>query len=272
MHNLFWAEESGLPANDRGLAYGDGLFETLRMEGVRGALLSRHIERMARDAGRLGIPVSRNELKEVCAQAADRFSASYQSAGWVLKLVLTRGSGGRGYRPDAAMKPNLLVSSAGLPPPVSPSGVTVDFSRVTLTVNPLFAGIKSLNRIEQVMAAQEIGDHLYEVIMCNHEGHLVEGSRTNLLLKTPSGWVSPPGPSLAVAGVMRQWVFDRLRERGEPVSERHLTVADISGSDCLGLFLLNSVSGVVPVRECAGHHLPVDGGLATICDLLETLE
>jgi 4-amino-4-deoxychorismate lyase len=272
MHNLFWADESGLPANDRGLAYGDGLFETLRMEGTRGTLLTRHLERMARDGGRLGIPVSRNELKDVCAQAAERFAAHYQNAGWVLKLVLTRGAGGRGYRPDSGMRPNLLVSATGLPAPATSSGVAVDLSRVTLTVNPLLAGIKSLNRLEQVMAAKELNDHLYEVVMCNREGHLVEGTRTNLLLRTPNGWVSPPGPTLAVAGVMRQWVLERLRERGEPVSERHLTMADVSGPDCLGLFLLNSVSGVVPVREFAGHHLPVDDGLATICDLLETLE
>ncbi|HTN33565.1 MAG TPA: aminotransferase class IV [Marinobacter sp.] len=271
MINLFWADECGLPANDRGLAYGDGLFETIRMEGVRGALLARHLERMSRDAGRLGIAVSRNELKEVCAKAAERFSGRYQD-GWVLKLLLTRGAGGRGYRSEVGMRPNLLVSGAVLPPPVSPLGVAVDLSRVALTVHPLFVGIKSLNRLEQVMASREINDSLFEVVMSNHEGHLVEGTRTNLILKIPDGWITPPKSSLAVAGVMRQWVLDSLHERGESIVERPLTMADVLDPGCRGLFLLNSVQGVVPVREFAGHHLPVDSGLATICNLLETLE
>lgn len=271
MYNLFWADECGLPANDRGMAYGDGLFETIRMEGGRGALLTLHLERLCRDAGRLGIAISRHELRDVCTQAIKRFAGSFQGAGWVLKLTLTRGAGGRGYRPDDNMKPNLLVSGAALPPPVSPLGVAVDLSRITLTVNPLFAGIKSLNRLEQVMAARELNESLFEVIMSNSEGHLLEGTRTNLILKTQDGWVAPPRPSLAVVGVMRQWVLDRLRERGECVSEQALIMADVLKPGCR-LFLLNSVLGVVPVRDFAGHHLPVDSGLATICDLLETLE
>jgi 4-amino-4-deoxychorismate lyase len=148
MVNLYWADENGLPANDRGLAYGDGLFETIRMQGSRGALLTRHLERMSRDAGRLGIAVSCNELKNLCMQAAKRFSDKYQDTGWVLKLILTRGSGGRGYRPDVGMRPNLLISGTPLSQSISSPGVAVDLSRVTLTVHPLFAGMKSLNRLE----------------------------------------------------------------------------------------------------------------------------
>ncbi|MCM0611634.1 aminotransferase class IV [Marinobacter sediminum] len=272
MVNLFWADEGGLPANDRGLAYGDGLFETIRMEGGCGVLLSRHLERLVRDAGRLGIALSRGDLRAICSEASARFAGSFDGGDWVLKLTVTRGAGGRGYRPDSGMKPNLLVSSGALPPMDYPSGVAADFSRVPITVNPLFAGIKSLNRLEQVMAARELDDSLFEVIMSNSEGHLLEGTRTNLLLKTKDGWVTPPRSSLAVAGIMREWVLERLRDRGEQVSERPLMPEDLIGAECLGLYLLNSVLGVVSVRSLAGHDLPVDGGLATICNLLETLE
>ncbi|MBW7470263.1 aminotransferase class IV [Marinobacter sp. F4218] len=272
MLNLFWADEAGLPANDRGLAYGDGLFETIRMEGRQGVLLSRHINRLVRDAARLGITVSGSELKSVCARAADRLSGGFDGAGWILKLTLTRGGGGRGYRPDSAMVPNLMVSGTSPPPQTDPAGVVADFSRVPLTVNPLFAGIKSLNRLEQVMAARELDDRLFEVIMSNSAGHLVEGTRTNLLVKVRDRWVTPPGASLAVAGIMREWVLERLRERGEHVEERPLTTDDILGPDCRGLFLLNSVLGVVPVRTLADHDLPVETGLATIFNPFELLE
>ncbi len=271
MLNLVWADEGGLPANDRGLAYGDGLFETVRMQGQQGVLLSRHLMRLVRDAARLGIVVSREELSDVCAQAAQRWADSFDN-GWVLKLILTRGAGGRGYRPDDSMRPNLLVSATSLPPEPDAEGVVADFSRVPLSVHPMFAGIKSLNRLDQVMAARELHDGLFEVIMSNHDGYLVEGTRTNLLLKTRDGWVTPPVSSLAVAGVMREWLLERLRERGESVLERPLAIADLTSPHCQGLFLLNSVFGVVPVRRLADQDLPVDCGLATIVhphDLLE---
>jgi 4-amino-4-deoxychorismate lyase len=269
---LYWADEGGLPADDRGLSYGDGLFETIRMSGQKGVLLSRHLERMVRDAGRLGIEVSRKELANVCVEAAQRFADRFRVDGWILKLTLTRGSGGRGYRPDPGMEPNLLVSASPLPPSPDPGGVAVDFSKVPLAVNPLLTGIKSLNRIEQVLAAAELGPSLFEVIMADADGNLVEGTRTNLLLRQDGCWVTPPASSLAVAGVLRQWLLERLRQRGETVTERPVTINDVLGPDCQGLFLLNSVLGIVPVRTIAGHDLPVESGLATIFNPLETLE
>ncbi|WP_372996787.1 aminodeoxychorismate lyase [Marinobacter sp.] len=269
---LFWADEGGLPADDRGVAYGDGLFETIRMAGQKGVLLSRHLERMVRDAQRLGINVTRKDLANVCLEATQRFGERFGEEGWILKLVLTRGSGGRGYRPDPGMEPHLLVAGSPLPPMPDNSGVVVDFSKVPLSVNPLLAGIKSLNRMEQVLAAAELGPSLFEVVMADRDGNLVEGTRANLLLRQGGSWVTPPASSLAVAGVLRQWVLERLRQRGEPVVERPVTVEDVLGPDCQGLFLMNSVLGIVPVRTIAGHDLPVDTGLATIFNPLETLE
>ena len=98
MFRLFWADESGLPADDRGLAYGDGLFETIRMVEQKGVLLSRHLERMVRDAGRLGIEVSRRDLANVCVQAAQRFAGRF-----------------RGGRLDSQTDPDQGQRWAGLP-------------------------------------------------------------------------------------------------------------------------------------------------------------
>ncbi|MEH6561371.1 MAG: aminotransferase class IV, partial [Marinobacter sp.] len=99
-----------------------------------------------------------------------------------------------------------------------------------------------------------------------------EGTRTNILIKELEGWVTPPAKSLAVTGIMRQWVLEKLRSRGEVVVERSLDIGDVMGSQCLGVYLLNSVMGVVPVRCLAGQDLPVGDGLATIFNPLELLE
>lgn len=270
--NVVWADESGLSANDRGLCYGDGLFETIRMQGRQGALLGRHLRRLAADAQRLGILIEPIELNNACRVAAERYADQFAGHGWVLKLILSRGPGGRGYRPAAKTQPQLLISAGDLPALPSASGVAADYSTVMLTVNPLLAGMKTLNRLEQVMAARDLTESVFELIMCDQSGHPVEGTRTNLLVKTATGWATPPVSAVAVAGVMRQWVLECLRGRAERVEERALTPDDITAPKCQGLYLLSSVLGVVPVNRLAGIGLPVAGGLATICDLLTTLE
>lgn len=198
------------------------------------------------------------------AQALARYADQYGGGDWVLKLTLTRGSGGRGYRPDPGMKPHLMISHFAAPASADPAGVVVDFSRIPLTVNPLFAGIKSLNRLEQVMAARELRGDLYEVLMSNRDGQVVEGTRTNLFIRSGETWITPPAATLAVAGVMRRYVLDRLHSAGHEVREAPLQLDDLVGPQCRGVWLTNSVLGVVPVRNLAGHDLPVDQGLATI--------
>ncbi|GGC74429.1 aminodeoxychorismate lyase [Marinobacter halophilus] len=264
MFHLYWADEGGVPAGDRGLAYGDGLFETMSVTGDRPPLLAYHLDRLSRDAGRLAIPAARSELEKVCSQALARYSGHYGARPWVLKLTLTRGSGGRGYRPEPGIQPNLVISHSTAPAPADTDGVVVDFSRVPLTVNPLFAGIKSLNRLEQVMAARELRGEIYEVLMSNRDGHVVEGTRTNLFVRSGDAWITPPSATLAVAGVMRRYVLDRLHTAGEEVREAPLSLVDLVGERCQGLWLTNSVLGVVSVRNLAGHDLPVDQRLATI--------
>lgn len=286
MVNVVWAEESGLAANDRGLAYGDGLFETIRMQGRRGALLGRHQRRLLADAERLGISVTHEALSRACQLAAERYAPEFgeegdahfgtaggpANGGWVLKLILSRGAGGRGYRPDSNSRPQLLISAGPLPPLPPLTGVVAGIAQQRVTVNPQLAGMKTLNRLEQVMAARELTDGVFELIMRDHNDCLVEGTRTNVLVKTSAGWITPPATALAVSGVMRQWVLDCLRRRGEPVLERSLRLADLRAPACKNLYLLSSVLGVVPVYQLADAHLPVSGGLATICDLLTTLE
>ncbi|MBZ0333849.1 aminodeoxychorismate lyase [Marinobacter sp. AL4B] len=272
MVTLYWAEDGVFPPSDRGLAYGDGLFETIRVDGGNAHLINYHLDRMIRDAARLRIPIHRAELERLFHQALKRYSDHYSGSSWVLKLTLSRGSGGRGYRPTPDMQPNLLISHAAMPALAPNTGVAVDFSRVPLTVNPLFSGMKSLNRIEQVMAASELQDGVFEMLMANAEGHIVEGTRTNLFIETDHGWCTPSPDSVAVLGVMRRYVMERLRANAEEVHEAPVLLEDMFASTCRGVYLTNSVQGVVSVRTLAGQDLPVTGRLATICGSTPTME
>lgn len=273
MLNLIRADSSDVPAGDRGLAYGDGLFETIRMQGRRAVLRSLHLDRIVSDAVRLDIPVERADLDAAITRAGAEHEAALGNGSWVLKLILTRGSGGRGYRLPAECRPSLVVSVSPMPLlPDQVGGVVADFSTFPLTVNPQLAGIKTLNRLEQVMASREFTGREFELIMKDNAGNLVEGTRTNLFVGLGSDWLTPPASSLAVAGVMREYLIGCLRASGREVREQILAPAVLSAPEFRGLYLVNSVMGIIPVRKLGAVDLPVGGGLETICDPLKTLE
>jgi len=269
---VVYADSEKVPASDRGLAYGDGLFETVRMSGQQAVLRRHHLNRIVSDAGRLGIAIDYAVLDRELSRAAKNLRPEGGTGSWILKMILTRGSGGRGYRlPDAA-EPKLIISAASMPPMPAPGGVIARRASFPLTVNPRLAGIKTLNRLEQVMASREFTGAEWELIMSDSAGNLVEGTRTNLLARVGEEWVTPPVASIAVAGVMRQYAMEHLQAAGQRVAERSLPTGIDSHPGFRGLYLLNSVSGIVAVRSLDAVDLPVDGTLATICDPLETLE
>jgi len=270
--NVISSSAECVSATDRGLSYGDGLFETIRMEGDRAVLLSRHLQRMVADAAVLGIVVTESELRDAVRVAVATHAGTFSSGSWVLKLVLTRGSGGRGYRPAAEGVPNLVVSASAMPPLPGPEGVAAGLSDFPLTVNPRLAGIKTLNRLEQVMASRELTDELYELVMCGADGRLVEGTRTNVLMKLSDRWVTPPREQLAVAGVMRGHVMDYLVHQGEAVEYSTIPLSMLRDAGCQGLYLMNSVMGIVPVRKFDDLDLPVNDALATIFNPLDLVE
>lgn len=272
MLNIIRPDSDGVAVADRGLAYGDGLFETIRMRGQKAVLRSLHLDRMVADAGRLGIPVRREDLDAEIARSGRESAPRYRGGDWVLKLVLTRGVGGRGYRLPAECEPSLIVTSSAMPALPDPGGVVVALAQFPLTVNPRLAGIKTLNRLEQVMASREFSGEEFELIMADTDGNLVEGTRTNLVARLESEWITPPVRDLAVAGVMRQHALDCLRAAGHRVLEQAIPPSVLSSPALRGLYVLNSVIGVAPVRRMDGVDLPVDDGLETICDPLQTLE
>lgn len=265
MVSILLASEALLSPADRGLAYGDGLFETLRVSSGRAELVCGHRRRMLKGAAQLGIPFAVEDFDRALALG---LNACPGKTG-VIKLLLTRGSGGRGYRPPESPQPLLLVSVHELPARPSPAGVKAVISTVPLSVNPLLAGLKTLNRLEQVLASREIPADAYEAVMLNEAAELVEGTRTNLLYLWKDQWHMPPLRSLAVAGVMLEYVGQCLAQSGETITEQALTKPMLTDASFGGLLLLNSVAGPVPVTRLDALQLPVSGRLATITGLTD---
>lgn len=221
---------------DRGLAYGDGLFETLRIHAGRAVWWNAHCARLARGAVRIGIPLPDATAirSHVDALIADRSDD-------VLKIVLTRGVGGRGYAPPVDPQPTLILSLYDLPPPTPAAGIVVRWCRTRLAIQPALAGIKHCNRLEQVLARAEWNEkHFHEGLMRDTEGFVVCATAANLFVLRDNQWWTPPVARCGVAGVCRGWL---LVNAG--ASERRLTVADVETADAV--FLSNAVRGILPV-------------------------
>ena len=232
--------------DDRGLAYGDGLFETIRIHRHRLLLPDLHLDRLARGAEHLRIAYDRNQLAQDVQSLGDRFPE------WgVLKILLTRGSGGRGYRPAPDNRPRCILTLHPLPDygdSRPEEGVEVFVCRQRLALQPALAGLKHLNRLEQVLASLEWpDDSLREGLMLDMEDNVIEGTRSNLFWAEGGTLHTPALDRCGVDGVMRQHL---MHELGHVQQTRPSPLAKILGAD--EVFLCNSVFGVWPVT--AVHH------------------
>lgn len=263
---------AALPVDDRGLAYGDGLYETIRVAAGRSPLVELHMQRLLRGADVLQMPVDIDAIEaELRAFMAAQLAAGRGDC--TVKLLLTRGSAGRGYRPLPEAQPRRLLLA--FPPAAWPAANTVDGialyeCALRLSINPTLAGIKHLNRLEQVLARGEWDDDRHaEGLLCDVEGRVIEGTMSNLFLVHDGVLVTPRLHRCGVGGVMRGFLIARALALGIPVSERDVVRADLDAAD--ELFICNSNIGAWPVRELAARRFvpgPVTRRMQAEVDIL----
>ena len=238
---------SEIPVADRGLQYGDGLFETIRVSNGRCRHWMLHLARLRRGCEALGIRMPDPELLKTEAR---RLLASGDFQEVILKLIVTRGSGGRGYAPRNMLPPSRLFSVHPLPRYPAhwfKRGVRARFCDMRLSRQPRLAGIKHLNRLEQVLARQEWGSEFAEGIMLDEQGNVVEGVMSNLFALIDGRLVTPPLEQCGVAGVVREWLLQRSDAIDREVVEAPLRPEMLL--DAEALFFTNSVIGVWQVAE-----------------------
>lgn len=245
-----------LPVLDRGLHYGDGLFETLAVKDGRIGLLQSHLERLQEGCVRLGLPMPPVEMlkTELLAAASGETRA-------VLKLMVTRGEGGRGYRPPAEPRSRRILLRypwPEYPAAWSRDGVHVRICATRLAEQPRLAGMKHLNRLEQVLARAEWNeaDGYQEGLMLDAGSRVVEGTMSNVFAVTREGVLLTPDLSRAgVAGVMRRHILEQAAEAGVQIRVAELRLTELM--QVHEIFLCNSLIGVWPVAELDGHKYAV---------------
>lgn len=240
-------ETGGIAIDDRGLQYGDGLFETMAASDGRIRNFDLHMARLEEGCRRLGLPMpSPGLIGEECGRVLEGLGNC------TVKLILTRGPGPRTYRPPAEPSVTRIVSSAApkprgdaLPP------LVVRFCQTRLGQNPKLAGIKHLNRLEQVLACAEWDDpEVGEGLMLSMDGRLVCATAANVFLVAGGRLVTPEIRDCGVAGVMRQVVLNAAAALGIPASIEDVRPDALDSAD--EVFVTNAVAGIRPVGELMG--------------------
>ena len=240
-------------ATDRGLHYGDGLFETIEIFQGQPVFLQQHLARLKTGCQRLKIPFPAEVLllDEIAQLSKDVEHG-------VIKLMLTRGSGGRGYRqPDTVQVTRVVALHPypDYPEHYKTTGIKVRFCQYRLGLNPILAGIKHNNRLEQVLARAEWQDEFQEGLMLNLNEHVIEGTMSNLFVLKDQAIYTPEIKLSGIKGIMRQIIIELARQNNIALQEALLTREFVQAAD--EIFLTNSVMGIWPVKSLEDKIYPV---------------
>ena len=241
-------------ADDRALQYGDGLFETVAVRDGAPRLWPYHVERLQTGAVRLGLPApAEATLRSELLGALDQ--AQTDRGRCVAKILFTAGQGPRGYRRAGSAPATLLTGIADaqrLPDAWYRDGVVLRLCTTRLAAQPQLAGMKTLNRLEQVLARNEWSDEsVFEGITLDADDRVICGTMSNVFLVSGQALVTPAITRCGVSGVMRRHVLALLDGARFDREVRDVDAAELWAAD--GVFISNSQFGILPVRRCGRH-------------------
>lgn len=252
-----------IDVTDRGLAYGDGLFETIAIRAGRARFLGLHVERLLEGCSRLRIaPPARPSLESELAAAAGGVRHG------VLKVIVTRGPGPRGYRLPA--EPTTTVAWGTVASPVQPSlPIEIRWCETMASVNPATAGLKTLGRLEQVLARAEWSQPaVAEGLMATTDGHLIGGTASNVFLVAGSRLLTPALHRAGIAGVMRRVVLETAKNAGIAIVEGQIAPSEVGNA--AEVFVTSALTGIRPVCRLGARSWPTGPLTRQLQQLLAT--
>ncbi|WP_166422936.1 aminodeoxychorismate lyase [Paraglaciecola sp. 20A4] len=249
---------NGLPAEqidiaDRATQYGDGCFTTMAVKQGEIELWKAHLERLKHTCERLYIPFT--DWDELSRSA---FNCAQNETLAVLKILISRGSGGRGYSPIGADKPVYIITLHPMPTQYKcwqEIGIELNVSNITLAKQPLLAGLKHLNRLEQVFIKRELAlDAFHDCIVLDTDNMIIESSVGNLFWFHDNAWFTPSLCFSGVEGVMRNHIIEHFKQNAIDFYLCREGLNTIQSA--IEVFVCNSLMGVVPVNaiEFADGH------------------
>ncbi len=242
---------NGQPVNsialcDRGFHYGDGLFETIAYKNGKLLLWDKHLSRLSLGCKKTGLP---EISEEQWLQDIKQLLINTDNA--VVKLMLTRGCGGRGYLKPEKVEPGRIVSIypwPDYPDDLSDKGVNIIFCKTPASINTALAGLKHMNKLENVMARNEWSDvSISEGLMLDNNNNVIEGTMSNVFAISNGSLYTPILRYAGVNGVVREQIIEIAEKAGFSVEQIEIKKEDFFEMD--ELFLTNSLIGIWPVKK-----------------------
>ena len=197
---------------DRGFAYGDGVFRTLVMRNGVPESWPQHYQKLVADCAAINIVCPSAELLMSDLQQLFLIDAQRDEKSSVAKIIITRGEGNRGYTPPAITAPMRVVTKSVMPEYPETrftDGVNLTVCETRLAAQPLLAGIKSLNRLENVLARMEWNSpDIADGIFLDANGNVIECTAANIFARFGDTLITPNLTQCGVAGITRQRIID----------------------------------------------------------------
>ncbi len=251
---------ANLSTLNRGLAYGDGVFRTMRYTDGIVQHWPLHYQKLVADCQKLAIVCPTAELLMQDTKRLLQATHSEAQRASVLKIIITRGEGGRGYAPAPVSTPDRLLMR--LPMPEYPAelfsqGIRLYLCQTRLASQPLLAGIKHLNRLENVLARAETHDPAcFDGLLLDYADHVIEAVSGNVFIRINGQVITPSLNTCGVAGVMRQKVIDWYHTQGQPVAVTSISLHTLLSADAV--VITNSLYGALQVVQLDQQYWPVD--------------
>ena len=246
-------QQTDLAVTDRGLAYGDGIFTTAKIVNGQVILLEKHIERLIQGCQhlKLQLPVNINLKAQL-----ERVVKDYSLA--VLKVMITAGSGGRGYSrlglTDSAT--NIIIIISDFPSQyetLAQQGITLGDSKHQISTSSMLGGIKHLNRLEQVLLRAELDERSEDdLIVTNCQGHVIEATSSNIFYWHDEQLCTPVISASGVDGIIRQAIITHK----DDVKICQARFEDLKHAQAM--FICNSLMGIIPVKMYNNRRLTVE--------------
>ena len=224
--------------------YGQCVFETIAVQNAKPCLLDLHITRLLKGANVLGIPADGDTIIDEVTQ----LSSSVELG--IVRINLTMGEGGRGYQNPSSPSPTRIITLHEYP--IYPKanwqeGIKIGLADIELAEQPLLAGIKHGNRLEQIIARNQWLPDWQEALLLDTNKHIIEGTQSNVFLVKNKQLITPNLDKAGVAGVMRHCVINEAQKSGLETLKQQVRIEDVEQAD--EVFLTNSVIGIWPVKQ-----------------------
>ena len=231
---------------DRSVQYGDGVFETIAVYDKKPEFWIDHFKRLKKGCKILKIkcPSEKFLKKEI-----KKFFTKLKLKKFILKIIISRGKGGRGYKLPETMKPVRILGMykwPNYPKKNISEGVNLNICKTKLSQQPSLSGIKHLNKLEQIIARSEwTNKFISESIMLDNKNNVVEGTMSNIFGIKNNNFIVPEIKFAGIHGIMRKIIIDILKRKKEKYLIKEINIQSFLKMD--EIFICNSIFGVWPV-------------------------